>query len=583
MGRRSISTTKSGKFMNPTDQARKEARKRELKKNKKQRKMVREAVLKSKDPQRILEEIEKIETLEIDAGPIPLPNDKALKEKKRKLKETLDRMLRLYEKDDPSQSGQVRQLIADSERKRLQAQLSAHELRQKAIAEEAMMPPDIPLPPNIPLPHAGMLMPSDIPLPGPLPGQVPLPPGLIPPGPPPGPPPKLPSGMVPPGPPPGPPPGMPPVSVPPPLPPGTAPDDLEGKQYDDGDDSEGSTSESGGEEEEYDPAVPLGRLEGDADDGQPLGERGDKDEEMEDSEGETRERQRTVRFADEVEQSGGEGHSSKGSGTTSIQDFLLKMAGQPLPDKQREGDEQGDQAKRSSVQTGQPQPPGPPPGPPPGQLPLPGSQQAGGLPIQPNFQIRAPPPRMFPPGPPPGRPPGPPPGMPGMVPPGPPPGLPPNMMAHAMARGPRPLLQQPIPLPPLRPGMARPPGPPPGMIPPPPHGAVLSAPPTFISKPPMANPTADSGKGATISKEATATISAKPQLRNTQAELTKLVPTALRVKRDQPKNKPKLRPPGADPEAVESIPQQVSQPRVVETGTKDDAYALFMKEMQGLL
>ena len=41
----------------------------------------------------------------------------------------------------------------------------------------------------------------------------------------------------------------------------------------------------GGEEEENDPAVPLGRLEGDADDGQPLGERGDKDEEMEDSEG----------------------------------------------------------------------------------------------------------------------------------------------------------------------------------------------------------------------------------------------------------------------------------------------------------
>lgn len=49
---------------------------------------------------------------------------------------------------------------------------------------------------------------------------------------------------------------------------------------------------------------------------------------------ETRERQRTVRFADEVEQSGGEGHSSKSTGTTSIQDFLLKMAGQPLPDKQ---------------------------------------------------------------------------------------------------------------------------------------------------------------------------------------------------------------------------------------------------------
>ena len=89
--------------------------------------------------------------------------------------------------------------------------------------------------------------------------------------------------------------------------------------------------------------------------------------------------------------------------------------------------------------------------------------------------------------------------------------------------------------------------------------------------------------GATISKEATATISAKPQLRNTQAELTKLIPTALRVKRDQPKSKTKLRATGAGQETAENIPQQVSQPKVAETGTKDDAYALFMKEMQGLL
>ena len=162
---------------------------------------------------------------------------------------------------------------------------------------------------------------------------------------------------------------------------------------------------------------------------------------------------------------------------------------------QQEAGNEGDQSRKTMAQTGQPQPPGPPPGPPPGQLPLPGSQQPGGLPIQPNFQIRAPPPRMFPPGPPPGRPPGPPPGMPGMVPPGPPPGLPPNIMAHAMARGPRPLMQQPMPLPPVRPGMPRPPGPPPGMMPTPLHGAVLSAPPTFISKPPMANPAGEVGKG----------------------------------------------------------------------------------------
>ena len=89
--------------------------------------------------------------------------------------------------------------------------------------------------------------------------------------------------------------------------------------------------------------------------------------------------------------------------------------------------------------------------------------------------------------------------------------------------------------------------------------------------------------GATISKEATATISAKPQLRNTQAELTKLVPTALRVKREQPKNKAKLRPSGIASETVDIVSHNVTQTKAAETGTKDDAYALFMKEMQGLL
>ena len=36
-----------------------------------------------------------------------------------------------------------------------------------------------------------------------------------------------------------------------------------------------------------------------------------------------------MRFADEVEQSGGQ--PSNSANTSSIQDFLLKMAGQPLP------------------------------------------------------------------------------------------------------------------------------------------------------------------------------------------------------------------------------------------------------------
>lgn len=41
----------------------KEARKKELKKNKKQRQMVRAAVLKNKDPSQILEEMEKIDEM----------------------------------------------------------------------------------------------------------------------------------------------------------------------------------------------------------------------------------------------------------------------------------------------------------------------------------------------------------------------------------------------------------------------------------------------------------------------------------------------------------------------------------------
>lgn len=59
--------------MNPTDQARKEARKKELKKNKKQRMAVRQAVLKGKDPQQIIEDLIKIDEMEYNiAAPPPL-------------------------------------------------------------------------------------------------------------------------------------------------------------------------------------------------------------------------------------------------------------------------------------------------------------------------------------------------------------------------------------------------------------------------------------------------------------------------------------------------------------------------------
>lgn len=96
MGRRSINTTKSGKYMNPTDQARKEARKRELKKNKKQRMLVRTAVLKGKDPHQILADLERLDKMEYNVNAPPPLNEKVLRDKRRKSKETWDRLCRLY-------------------------------------------------------------------------------------------------------------------------------------------------------------------------------------------------------------------------------------------------------------------------------------------------------------------------------------------------------------------------------------------------------------------------------------------------------------------------------------------------------
>ena len=52
MGKRPVNSTKGGKFMNPTDQARKVARKRELKRNKKLRQMVRAAAIKGRPKER---------------------------------------------------------------------------------------------------------------------------------------------------------------------------------------------------------------------------------------------------------------------------------------------------------------------------------------------------------------------------------------------------------------------------------------------------------------------------------------------------------------------------------------------------
>lgn len=159
--------------------------------------------------------------------------------------------------------------------------------------------------------------------------------------------------------------------------------------------------------------------------------------------------------------------------------------------------------------------------------------------------------------------------LPRKAPPGPPPGQPPTLL-----RVPPPAPPGPPPLFPPHFGMppGLPPAPPsfgsvprPLMMPPQVHSqAVLSAPPTRIK----------SG-----SKPAGAVISAQPQLRNMTAEVTKFMPTSLRVRRDHPKvNKPKMKLGQQEPT------QQISgRSQGVGSGMQGDAYDTFMHEMQGLL
>ncbi|KAM6437725.1 WW domain-binding protein 11 [Python bivittatus] len=646
MGRRSTSSTKSGKFMNPTDQARKEARKRELKKNKKQRMMVRAAVLKMKDPKQIIRDMEKLDEMEFNPVQQPQLNEKVLKDKRKKLRETFERILRLYEKENPDIYKELRKLEVEYEQKRSQLSQYFDAVKNAQHVEVESIPlPDMPHAPS-------NILIQDIPLPGAQPPSIlkktsaygpPVRPVTV--LPPPGHGvPRLPPGRKPPGPPPGPPPpqvlqmyGR-KVGFTVEMPARRRDEEVSyspetGRRGHDEDAS--STSEDEGYPEDMD----QDKHDDTTDDSD--SERSDADSEGEEfmhhddnaerEGGEDKKSGHSVRFADIPGKSRKKKKNMKE--LTPLQAMMLRMAGQEIPEggkeieeysEEEDDDDEDDSDAEDSQQqqqqqqiteephsemgsstpsqTNQPQqqpppqpvpptqiqappmpgppplgpppapplrPPGPPtglpPGPPPGAPPF---LRPPGLP-----GLRGPLPRLLPPGPPPGRPPGPPPGPPPGLPPGPPP------------RGPPPRLPPPAPpgIPPPRPGMLRPPlVPPPGLFPPAPipNPGVLSAPPSLIQR-----PKADDTSAATIEKKATATISAKPQITNPKAEITRFVPTALRVRREnkgtaasvlrKPDDEPSVQITKATPKAGSSAPVSVQ--------TKDDVYEAFMKEMEGLL
>ncbi|CAF0769620.1 unnamed protein product [Didymodactylos carnosus] len=148
--------------MNPTDQARKEARKRELKKNKKQRMLVRQAVLKGKDPKHLIQEMEHIDRMEYDPVNPPPYNIKVLQEKRKKIRDTWDRVLRLYSKEEPHQATQMVSMQAEYEKTRAQliSWFESVKETQRVLVDEIPLPElpadstsNIPMPGEIPLPN----------------------------------------------------------------------------------------------------------------------------------------------------------------------------------------------------------------------------------------------------------------------------------------------------------------------------------------------------------------------------------------------------------------------------------------------
>ncbi|KAK5639999.1 hypothetical protein RI129_010810 [Pyrocoelia pectoralis] len=470
MGRRSINTTKSGKYMNPTDQARKEARKLELKKNKKQRQMVRAAVLKGKDPIQILDELEKIDQMEFNVTqPSPL-NEKVLKDKRKKLRDTLERVLNMYYRDDPDKWTDLKRKQADYEHKRNQIvafyesvktaqQVSVDEIPLPQMPEQPTnLPAQIPLPTEIQKPqHTIYSIATALKLQA-LGHTVREPAGC-----PPGPPPEI---------------------------------------------------NSDGEDVEY--AKQLLQA----------------DEEIEDQD---------VQNSDNSDSdSDPDGGLSK---PTSVQQKMVALSGQNIDDfmkemesvhKKQENDKDDDKPKVMEPLA------------PPGTDPIPTVQPQ----TLPHPQIPAPPALMFPaplrlpPGPPPGRP---------LLPPGPPPGLP-----HRM----------PLRMPPAPPRMIRLPGPPPNLS--------LATPNVVSAGPQLIRIESGIKQGATIS--------AKPQIRNLSADVTRFVPSALRVKREDKKPKSSARAALANElKQKEMLAHVTATTTTTKQLTKDDAYMQFMKEMQGLI
>lgn len=132
-------------MLNPADKARKEARKKELKKNKKQRQQVRSAAIEGRDPERIINDLENLDKLEFDIEKNnSTTSDTFFKDKRKRFKESLTRILDYYEKEDPEKHANLKKLLAEYERKHktLERDFEAMKAAREVKIEDVFLPPE---------------------------------------------------------------------------------------------------------------------------------------------------------------------------------------------------------------------------------------------------------------------------------------------------------------------------------------------------------------------------------------------------------------------------------------------------------
>lgn len=135
---------KGTKALNPADKARREARKKELKKNKKQRQQVRSAVIEGRDPEQIIADLEKLDRLEFDIDTNPSLSDTLFKDKRKRLKDVWARILEHYQKEDPDRHVKLKKLEAEYEAKhqKVTRDFEAIKAAKEVKIEDIFLPPD---------------------------------------------------------------------------------------------------------------------------------------------------------------------------------------------------------------------------------------------------------------------------------------------------------------------------------------------------------------------------------------------------------------------------------------------------------